>query len=479
MRKLHLAALLAVALLSACGGGGDNGSTPATAPPPAPAPGPAPVPSPEPEPASGPVFGAQISFGDSLSDVGSYAVGTVKALGGGKFTINGDNTAIDPALTGRNWTELTAARFRLPAPCAAQTGLDGDASQGFSVPVVAHAGCYGYAQGGSRVSNPIGPSHKMTGSVLGGLTVPVRQQIANHLAVSGGRFKPDDMVFVMAGGNDVLFQLAELDAAAKSAGDAAGRQAYFASLVPALAAQATEPEAATTAIMLAIQGASAAPDATLASITQAAIGTAADQPGNAAVGSPGVYGPMVTQANADATAAGQAAGVDYATTHGPELVSAMSAAGAELAGLVKTQILANGAQYVTVNNLPDVASTPAGRSESPQIQALIAAMGQAFNAQLSAALGGEARVLLVDVYALNQDSVARPAAYGLSNVTDTACDMSQGKNALGSSLVCNASNLKAGDVSHYAYADEVHPTPYYYGLLARHVLEKMVARGWL
>ena len=34
-------------------------------------------------------FRAQVMFGDSLSDVGTYAVGTVAALGGGKYHING------------------------------------------------------------------------------------------------------------------------------------------------------------------------------------------------------------------------------------------------------------------------------------------------------------------------------------------------------------------------------------------------------
>ena len=56
-------------------------------------------------------YTAQVSFGDSLSDVGSYAVGTVAAKGGGKFTINGDNTKINPELTGKNWTEHLAAQF--------------------------------------------------------------------------------------------------------------------------------------------------------------------------------------------------------------------------------------------------------------------------------------------------------------------------------------------------------------------------------
>src|SRR5205823_4877601 len=114
-------------------------------------------------------------------------VGTVAALGGGKFTINGDNTAINPALTGKNWTELTAATLGLPAPCPAQTGLDGAAASGFAVPVSNFVNCLNYAMGGARVSNPVGPSNKLTGSAIGALTVPVSTQIATHLARNGGK----------------------------------------------------------------------------------------------------------------------------------------------------------------------------------------------------------------------------------------------------------------------------------------------------
>ena len=169
-----------------------------------------------------PTFGAQISFGDSLTDVGTYAVGTVKTRGGGTFTVNGDNTAIDPALTGKNWTAVLAARLGLAAPCAAQTGLDGDAASGFAVPVENHAGCLGYAQGGARVTNPVGPSNKLTGSALAALTVSVATQIANHLTISGGQFKAGDMVLVMARGNGGLFQLGALTASATAAGQRAG-----------------------------------------------------------------------------------------------------------------------------------------------------------------------------------------------------------------------------------------------------------------
>src|SRR5258706_13237320 len=72
-------------------------------------------------------YTAQVTFGDSLSDVGTYAVGGVAALGGGKYTINGDGTATNAALTGKNWTEVREAHLGLPPPCAPQTALPGEA----------------------------------------------------------------------------------------------------------------------------------------------------------------------------------------------------------------------------------------------------------------------------------------------------------------------------------------------------------------
>lgn len=454
--KLALAAM-ALAVLAGCGG---SGSAPGTQ-------------------TLKVQYSAQVTFGDSLSDIGTYAVGTVKALGGGKFTINGNNTAVNPALTGRNWTELVAAQLGLPAPCPAQTGLEGDASQGFSVQVENHPGCYGYAQGGARVTDPVGPGNKLTGSPLGSMTVPVVTQVANHLAATGGKFKGDEIVLVMAGGNDVLIRLDQLAAAATAAGTAAGANTYATSLVGQLAAGATDPQSAAQAISVAMATEAARPGHTDASVTQAAIGAAAVQPGDSAVASPAVYGPMVAKAQADAAAAGAKAGADYAAAHGPELIAALGQAGTELAALVKSQIVGKGANYVVVNNLPDVASTPSGRSQGATTQALINAMVGAFNTALSNNLAGEAKVLLVDVFAVSHDEAINPGPYGLTNVTDTACDLSPARNPLGSSLVCNASNLKAGDVSHYFFADGVHPTPFTNLLLARYVAEKMVIKGWL
>jgi outer membrane lipase/esterase len=446
MRKTNFAlALLTAAALAACGGNGSKGG----------------------DQALKTKFSAQVTFGDSLSDVGTYAVGTVAQLGGGHFTINGNNTATSPVMTGKNWTELMAAQFGLPAPCAAVTGLTGDAAKGFNVPVTAHAGCYGYAQGGARVSDPVGPGNALTGSALGQMTVPVKQQIANHLAVSGGKFKGDEVVFVMAGGNDVLSLLGQLSIDATKA----GQTAFANSLIGQLAAGAPNPATAAQAIGLAFQTEAAKPGHTDTSVVTAAV-TAAVMAGNTAVANPAVYGPMVAKAQAD----GATAGANFAAATGPSLVAKMGGYGAELAALVKTQIVGNGANYVVVNNLPDVASTPSGKAQSASSQQLIAAMVDAFNAQLKAGLASEAKVLYVDLFAVSHDEVLNPAIYGLTNVTTPAC----GPNALGTtSLVCTGKNVIAGDVSHYMFADDIHPTPYEYSLVAQYVAEQMIVKGWL
>jgi phospholipase/lecithinase/hemolysin len=456
MRKTSFAlALLTAAVLSACGGsstsprGGDQ--TPVTK------------------------FSAQVSFGDSLSDVGTYAVGTVKALGGGKFTINGDNTSINKDLTGKNWTEFVAAQLSLPAPCPAQTGLQGDAAQGLNVPITFNVSCLNYAQGGARVTNPVGPGNKLTGAALGATTVPVVTQVANHLAKNGGKFSGTELVTVLAGGNDILFLLGQLSASATAAGTTAGSQAFAVSLTSQLAAGAPNPATAAQSIGLAIQTEAARAGHTDASIVQAAV-TAAVMAGNTSAAQATVYGPMVTKAQADATAAGQKAGADYLAANAAGVVTAMATAGAELGAIVKTQIVAKGANYVVVNNLPDVASTPSGKSQSAAVQALIVKAVDAFNAQLKAAVASEPKVLYVDLWSVSHDEVINPAPYGLTNTSTPAC----GPNALGtSSLVCNAKNVIAGDVSRYMFADDVHPTPFENWLIARYVLEQMAVKGWL
>lgn len=461
--------LIAAAVLAGCGGGSGGGAQVVKV-----------------------KYSSQITFGDSLSDVGSYKVGGVAALGGGKFTINGDNGG---DLTGKNWTELMAAQLGLPAPCAAQTGLNGDPAFGFRVPVVNHPECTGYAQGGSRVQDPNGIGH--TGP-LGTLTVPFVTQVANYLAANGGKFKSDSIIFITAGGNDMFAlsnslkdgAIAAGTAAATAEGNRVGAQTFATTLVGSLAAGATNPQTAAQAIGLALATENARAGHTDETVVGAAVTAAAQQPGNAAVASPAVYGPMVVAAKAAATTAGQAAGQAAAATLGraaadayvaataPSIVAEMGRLGALLGNTIKSQIVANGAEHVVMVNIPDGSSIP-DALDAPDSRPLLRLMVTTFNSELAKAVAGEPKILYSDAFTANVDQINNPALHGLSNVTARACDLSAPRNPLGSVVVCNATNLVPGDVSRYLFSDGAHPTPYGYLLLARFVSKDMIVKGWL
>ncbi len=360
-------------------------------------------------------YSQQVVFGDSLSDSGSYAVGAIAAAGGGKFTVNSL-----PA-SSQVWAERVAAGLSLAAPCPAQTGLEGDPAKGLSAPVTDHPGCTNYAQGGSRVTDPVGPHNKAVEPELGYLTVPVASQISRHLQRTNGRFSGQEIVFVFAGGNDLLWQT---DAMTAEVAASLGQQ-----IATDIASGACIP---------------------------------ADETGSNCF--PGA--------------------IDHAVARlAPAHQAAMEQAGRELAALVNQQIAGKGAKRVVVLNLPDVSKSPSMKGRSAVVQAAAAGMVTAFNNQLAAGLNADSAsastVLQIDVFGLFATWAANPSGYGFSNFADTACDLTKPvPNLLGSSITCNTGNVVAGDVSRYTFADTVHPTPYTHGLMADHVLAKLRERGW-
>ncbi|MGI9132628.1 MAG: SGNH/GDSL hydrolase family protein [Rhodoferax sp.] len=450
--RFLMAAIAAAALSAACGGGGNGDQSPAIK------------------------YTAVVSFGDSLSDPGAYAQGLINAKiiadtsKGGMFTVNGIAGA--PGSTpvpSYNWAQLVAASAVGKPSCAARAG-------GFGTPPAAVTGCTNYAQGGSRVKNAKGVGNPVGAGFTGAaLTEPVVTQIANYLAVNGGSFSGTELVTLLAGANDLFGATDRLTADANTAGGAALAQ----SLVTQLAALAPPANqlAASAAIGTAIGTEAVKPTATAQSIIGAAVVAAATH-----AATNGYTTTALANATAIGTAAGAAAvaaGNAYAAgTGAANAMADMAAAATDQADAIKGMI-AKGAKHIVVVNIPDVSTTPMALAKDKSQQQLVLVLTSTFNATLKAALqpGGVTlpEVLLVDGFTEVQHMTANPSAFGITNVTDMAC----GANALSSSLVCNPGNLVAGDVSHYFYADSVHPTPYGHKLTAQVVNRALILAGWL
>jgi outer membrane lipase/esterase len=400
--KYALSALGTALVLAGCGGGGGETSTSSVG------------------------FTSMVSFGDSLSDVGTYKVGAIAASGGGKWTVN--------SATAQNWTELISAQYKLATPCAAQTGLLSIIEQIPAVPVQDFSSCRNYAQGSSRVTSSFGPNSvaiqrtvlQATGSQLeatkaagiGLMALPVVDQMAKHLVNVGGSYNGKELVTVFAGGNDIFLNL---NGVASTADFVTGKSPVGAAVLAATFA-----------------GWSPAVQSTIAAGGAAAV-----------------------------NAASQAA------------VAGMAQAATELVAAINTQVLAKGAKYVVVLNVPDVSTSPFAATLDASTKGLLVNMATAFNNTLSQGLAGKPGIVLVDAYTQGRDQVANPSQYALTNVTTPACSKTSPANPSGSSLTCTASSLIPGDTSKYLFADDVHLTPYGNSLLAQFVTKNIATAGWL
>ena len=393
LRRSALAALTAALLLAACGGGdpyvpGSQGPSGA--------------------PTTPGSFTAVVSFGDSLSDAGTYAPATSLSGNGsppyfgGRFTTNGAAAKV--------WVENVAAALGLLVT-PAEVGFNGASVKCPAEALGFGTTCTAYGQGGARVTNPAGIGRNADGS--GALTVPMTVQIDNHLARFGS-FRASDLVFVYGGNNDVFVQFGTFAA------------------------------------------------------TATAIQTAA------AAGEIGA-----DEANRQLFAAQTAA------------QTAMKQAALELARDVKTKILANGARYVAVMTLSDIADTPFGATLPAQVRPVLSDLSQIFNLWLREGLKGQP-VRIVDTYPLFKELRASYQALGFTNVEGSACSVAAiqaitgGLVQDGSSLFCDATpgaptyGLSAGaSASTWFFADAVHPTTGGHQAIADAVLEQLRSFGWI
>jgi phospholipase/lecithinase/hemolysin len=163
-------AAAAFATLVACGGGSDNNNNNANNTP------------------AGGIKLQVVSFGDSLSDAGTYSPVIAASFGGGRFTTN----------PGEVWTQKVAEYYG-DTLTPAYVG-------GFGQPLKATGG-FGYAQGGSDVVRVDG--NGWAPNNMAATTWPVTQQVTQYLT-DHGSFNSNQLVLMSGGANDILQQLPTL-----------------------------------------------------------------------------------------------------------------------------------------------------------------------------------------------------------------------------------------------------------------------------
>ncbi len=115
------------------------------------------------------------------------------------------------------------------------------------------------------------------------------------------------------------------------------------------------------------------------------------------------------------------------------------------------RLRAAGAQYIIVQNLPDIGKTPAAAALGQQ--ATLSAISGLFNTTLNGAIGTAGlSVIQFNTSALLGEIIVQPSLYGFVNTTIPVCTTS-------SSIMCTPSTLRdpTGNLT-WVFADGVHPT---------------------
>jgi len=133
-------------------------------------------------------------------------------------------------------------------------------------------------------------------------------------------------------------------------------------------------------------------------------------------------------------------------------IAAAASAYALATGVIVDRLQAAGAQHIVVWDVPDLGTVPAVTSLGAGASFLGTQIALAMNGALSARMAGETGVSIFDFFALEEDIVARPGAYGLLNATD----------ACGALPSCNPST--------YMFWDGIHPTSAGHALLSQGML---------
>ena len=143
-------------------------------------------------------------------------------------------------------------------------------------------------------------------------------------------------------------------------------------------------------------------------------------------------------------------------------VAAAEAAAANVVTAAETLVTKGGATQMLILGLADLGDTP--RYRGTALEAEATAASRAFNTALATLIAGSTTladlpVATLDVMALLEDAIARPAAYGFSNVTDPCV----------TGGYATPSQPCAPDLAgqnRYLFWDDVHPTTAAHAIIA-------------
>jgi outer membrane lipase/esterase len=143
------------------------------------------------------------------------------------------------------------------------------------------------------------------------------------------------------------------------------------------------------------------------------------------------------------------------------------------------QLQAAGAKNILVFNLPNIGVTPSAAAQGAAAAESLTGLSLIFNNQLNTGLASLGKgIIPVNTYALINEVVANPSAFGFSNVTAPAC------GAGASSVQCGPAGsglpytYADGTNQTYLFADGVHPTTAAHAMLAQYVVAELEAPGY-
>ena len=172
---------------------------------------------------------------------------------------------------------------------------------------------------------------------------------------------------------------------------------------------------------------------------------------------------------------GGANDIFYATTT-PATAQAQIVAAAQQEVKLLGELQGAGARNILVFNLPNIGVTPEATEAGASAAASLTTLSVIYNGQLNAGIGQLGKgIIPVNAFALLNQVIANPGAYGFANVTTPACGVGSDSVLCGPQGSGLPYTYAPGTNYSYLFADGVHPTTGADKMLAQVVLSELAA----